>query len=115
MPPTDAGVTKAREVFTEHGGMLRTSKALRLGIHPRTLYALRDAWEIEQIGEALQALHCTGPFQPGPGSNRDSDSERRGLPDLSARAPRPNYSDSAFNRYRASQSRQRSKGRWCAS
>jgi len=36
MPPTDTGVTKAREVFTEHGGMLRTSKALRLGIHPRT-------------------------------------------------------------------------------
>src|SRR5580704_1728870 len=43
MRATDTGATKAREVFTEDGGMLRTSKALRLGIHPRTLYALRDA------------------------------------------------------------------------
>ena len=56
MPPTDAGVTKAREVFTEHGGMLRTSKALRLGIHPRTLYALRDAGEIEQVGRGFYRL-----------------------------------------------------------
>ena len=41
MPARDTGITKAREVFTEHGGMLRTSKALRLGIHPRTLDATK--------------------------------------------------------------------------
>src|SRR5262245_51236860 len=56
MPPADTGVTKAREVFTEHGGMLRTSKALRLGIHPRTRYALRDAGEIEQVERGLYRL-----------------------------------------------------------
>jgi predicted transcriptional regulator of viral defense system len=65
MPPTDTGVIKAREVFTEHGGMLRTSKALRLGIHPRTLYALRDAGEIEQVGRGLYRL-STAPALSNP-------------------------------------------------
>ena len=65
MPATDTGVTKAREVFTEHGGMLRTSKALRLGIHPRTLYALRDAGEIEQVGRGLYRL-STAPALSSP-------------------------------------------------
>jgi predicted transcriptional regulator of viral defense system len=62
MPATDTGVTKARAVFTEHGGMLRTSKALRLGIHPRTLYALRDAGEIEQVGRGLYRLSTAPPL-----------------------------------------------------
>jgi predicted transcriptional regulator of viral defense system len=62
MPATDTGVTKAREVFTEHGGMLRTSKALRLGIHPRALYALRDAGEIEQVGRGLYRLSTAPPL-----------------------------------------------------
>ena len=62
MPATDTGVTKAREVFTEHGGMLRTSKALRLGIHPRALYALRDAGEIEQVGRGLYRLSAAPPL-----------------------------------------------------
>lgn len=59
------GMTKAREVFTEYGGMLRTSKALRLGIHPRTLYALRDAGEIEQVGRGLYRL-STAPALSSP-------------------------------------------------
>ncbi len=50
---------RARQVFTEHGGMLRASKAIRLGIHPRTLYALRDAGEIEQVGHGTsRTLTC---------------------------------------------------------
>ena len=65
MPAIDTGVTKAREVFSEHGGMLRTSKALRLGIHPRTLYALRDAGEIEQVGRGLYRL-STAPALSSP-------------------------------------------------
>ena len=32
-------------VFKTHEGMLRTVEALRAGIHPRTLYALRDEGE----------------------------------------------------------------------
>lgn len=40
---------QARAVFHGHGGMLRTRDAIRLGIHPRTLYAMRDAGELQQV------------------------------------------------------------------
>jgi len=56
MPSVKTGLTKARSVFTRNGGMLRTSKAIRLGVHPRTLYALRDSGEIEQVGRGLYRL-----------------------------------------------------------
>jgi predicted transcriptional regulator of viral defense system len=62
MPVADTGIAKARQVFTSHGGMLRTSKALRLGIHPRTLYALRDAGEIEKVGRGLYRLSTAPPL-----------------------------------------------------
>lgn len=52
----------ARELFAKHGGMLRTSKAIRLGIHPRTLYALRDAGEIETVGRGLYRLATAPPL-----------------------------------------------------
>jgi hypothetical protein len=29
---------KAEAVFKKHGGMLHTSRAIALGVHPRTLY-----------------------------------------------------------------------------
>jgi predicted transcriptional regulator of viral defense system len=62
MPTADTGTATARRVFTEHGGMLRTSKAIRLGVHPRILYALRDAGEIEQIGRGLYKLSTAPPL-----------------------------------------------------
>ena len=40
---------QARSIFQKHGGMLRTRDAIRLGIHPRTLYAMRDAGEVQQV------------------------------------------------------------------
>jgi predicted transcriptional regulator of viral defense system len=46
----------ARKAFGQHGGMLRTGEALRLGIHPRTLYQLRDRGELERIGRGLYRL-----------------------------------------------------------
>lgn len=52
----------ARELFAKHGGMLRTSKAIRLGIHPRTLYALRDTGEIETVGRGLYRLASAPPL-----------------------------------------------------
>ncbi len=42
-----------------------TRDALRLGIHPRTLYALRDAGEIEQVGRGLYRL-STAPALSSP-------------------------------------------------
>src|SRR5581483_5781751 len=46
----------ARRAFAKHHGMLRTSEALRLGIHPRTLYALRDSGELVSVGRGLYRL-----------------------------------------------------------
>lgn len=46
----------ALDLFREHGGILRTSEALRLGIHPRTLYALRDAGALQQLSRGLYRL-----------------------------------------------------------
>lgn len=62
MPATDTGRSKARQVFTKHGGMLRTADAMRLGIHPRTLYALRDSGEIEQVARGLYRLSTAPPL-----------------------------------------------------
>ena len=62
MPAADTGLAKARRVFTKHGGMLRTGNAIRLGIHPRTLYALRDSGEIEQVGRGLYRLSTAPPL-----------------------------------------------------
>src|SRR5258705_13432110 len=62
MAATNTGLAKAHQLFTEHGGMLRTSKAIRLGIHPRILYALRDAGEIEQVGRGIYRLSAAPPL-----------------------------------------------------
>lgn len=48
-------------IFQSHGGILRSSDAIRFGIHPRTLYALRDSGVIEQMQRGLFCL----PGLPG--------------------------------------------------
>jgi predicted transcriptional regulator of viral defense system len=55
-------VVSARQLFAKHGNMLRTSKAIQLGIHPRTLYALRDQGELERIGRGLYRLASAPPL-----------------------------------------------------
>ncbi|HEX3742879.1 MAG TPA: type IV toxin-antitoxin system AbiEi family antitoxin domain-containing protein [Bryobacteraceae bacterium] len=62
MPTADASLAKARQVFTRHRGMLRTSAAIRLGVHPRTLYTLRDRGEIEQVGRGIYRLSSAPPL-----------------------------------------------------
>jgi len=62
MPSATPGLATARQLFTEQGGMLRTSKAIQMGIHPRTLYALRDAGEIEQLSRGLYRLSAAPPL-----------------------------------------------------
>ena len=47
---------QAREIFRAHGGTLRTRQALAAGIHPRTLYELRDAGELEQLARGVYRL-----------------------------------------------------------
>ncbi len=43
-------------MFKDHGGLLRTSEALKAGIHPRILYELRDSGLIEQLAKGLYGI-----------------------------------------------------------
>ncbi len=56
MPSSSATFAAARSAFQRHHGMLRTHEALRLGIHPRTLYALRDSGELVSVSRGLYRL-----------------------------------------------------------
>ena len=47
---------KAINVFKEHQGLLRAAEAMRLGIHPRTLYQLRDEGVLEQLTRGIYRL-----------------------------------------------------------
>ncbi len=47
---------KALKIFKSQGGVLKTSEAIKEGIHPRILYQLRDDGEIELIAKGLYAL-----------------------------------------------------------
>ena len=53
---------RALKVFRTHGGMLRTTDALAAGIHPRTLYAMRDAGEIEPLARGVYRLRSLAPL-----------------------------------------------------
>jgi predicted transcriptional regulator of viral defense system len=53
---------EAIALFHQHGGTLRTAEALRLGIHPRTLYVLRDAGALEQLARGLYRLADLPPL-----------------------------------------------------
>jgi predicted transcriptional regulator of viral defense system len=46
----------AERAFRQRGGMLRTSQALKLGIHPRTLYGMRDTNRLVQLSRGLYRL-----------------------------------------------------------
>ncbi|MCI0382264.1 MAG: type IV toxin-antitoxin system AbiEi family antitoxin domain-containing protein [Chlamydiae bacterium] len=55
----------AIEIFKSQGGILRYKDALKLGIHPRTLYALKNAGTIEQLQRGLFCLQgLPGHTQP---------------------------------------------------
>jgi predicted transcriptional regulator of viral defense system len=56
------GPTQALNAFRKHGGILRTRDALRAGIHPRTLYALRDDGSLEQLSRGLYRLASATPL-----------------------------------------------------
>lgn len=53
---------KAIAVFRERGGILRTSEALHLDIHPHTLYMLRESGEIQQLSRGLYRLADLPPL-----------------------------------------------------
>ncbi len=47
---------QAKTIIAAHGGSIRTRDALAAGIHPRTLYALRDGGDLEQLARGLYRL-----------------------------------------------------------
>jgi len=47
---------RAVAVFEKHGDILRTAEALRSGIHPQTLYAMRDTGILERISRGVYRL-----------------------------------------------------------
>jgi predicted transcriptional regulator of viral defense system len=49
-------ITQAISIFGQHSGRLRTTEAIRLGISPRTLYALRDTGKVEQVTRGIFQL-----------------------------------------------------------
>jgi len=62
LAPTD---NHAETVFRRHRGVLRTSRALALGIHPRTLYRLRDSGRLVSVSRGVYRLaDLPEPSQP---------------------------------------------------
>ena len=53
---------KERKAFIQHGGLLRTSAALRAGIHPRALYDMRDKGIVERLSRGLYRLADLPPL-----------------------------------------------------
>jgi predicted transcriptional regulator of viral defense system len=47
---------KALQIIKELGGVIRTSEALRAGIHPRTFYSLRDQGAVETLSRGVYRL-----------------------------------------------------------
>lgn len=53
---------RAMSIFQAYGGVLNTEKAIRLGIHPRTLYALRDNAKLDRMERGLYRLADAKPL-----------------------------------------------------
>jgi len=53
---------RAVDIFKKHGGILRTAQALRAGIHPGTLYAMRDSGTLEAISRGVYRLANSLPL-----------------------------------------------------
>ncbi len=62
-PQQEAQTTQqAKDVFHRHGGILSMADAIRAGIHRRTLYAMRDAGQVETLARGLYRLADAPPF-----------------------------------------------------
>jgi predicted transcriptional regulator of viral defense system len=57
---SDSASSKARQIIQNRGGIIRTAEAMRAGIHPRTIYQLRDSGELEQLSRGVYRLTGSG-------------------------------------------------------
>ena len=55
-------IQQATAIFRQHDGILRTSEALELGVHPRTLYAMRDSGVLDRLARGLYRLADLPPL-----------------------------------------------------
>ena len=53
---------REKRAFGRSGGLLRTGAALRAGIHPRTLYDMRDEGVVEELSRGLYRLADLPPL-----------------------------------------------------
>jgi predicted transcriptional regulator of viral defense system len=53
---------RAIAAFKNHGGILHTAQALRSGIHPGMLYAMRDFGELEMVSRGVYRLADSSPL-----------------------------------------------------
>ena len=53
---------RAKQVFRDHGGTLRTHEVLTAGIHPRTIYSMRDAGELQVLARGVYRLANLPPL-----------------------------------------------------
>lgn len=59
---SESRFSRAAKIFKKNGGILRTSQALQAGIHPATLYAMRDSGELEVISRGVFRLSDIPPL-----------------------------------------------------
>ena len=53
---------QAKAIFRRHGGTMRTGEVLKAGVHPRTLYQLRDAGELIPLARGVYRLADMQPL-----------------------------------------------------
>jgi predicted transcriptional regulator of viral defense system len=53
---------RGKDIIRSQGGIIRTSQAIKAGIHPRTLYALCENGEIEKLSRGVYRLTELAPL-----------------------------------------------------
>lgn len=58
----ETAAQQALRIIQKQGGHIRTAQALRLGIHPRTLYQLRECGDLEQLSRGVFQFSQRAPL-----------------------------------------------------
>jgi predicted transcriptional regulator of viral defense system len=56
----DNTYNEARRIILKNGGIIKTAEAIRAGIHPRTLYQMRNEGKTEQLSRGVYRLTDIG-------------------------------------------------------
>ena len=62
MYTSDKKIEEAKHIFMKQGGILRTSEAIKYGIHPRTLYYMRDHNHLDVLCRGTYRLSGLEPI-----------------------------------------------------